>query len=120
MPDAERPHLNCVLFHSELVQLAGNHMGVQDAPCPRCGPERRSPANRRRKVLRIWRISPSFATYRCARCDAHGYAREDGAPASDPLELAESQDRGAPLRRRGCRSQAEKSPLALGHPPPDR
>jgi Toprim domain len=83
--------LNYALSHSELVQLAGNHMGVQDAPCPRCGPERRSPANRRRKVLRIWRITPTFATYRCARCDIRGYAREDGAPHPDPLELAEAK-----------------------------
>lgn len=77
--------------HCELVQLAGNRMGVQDVPCPRCGPERRSPTNRRRKVLRIWRISPAFATYRCARCDIHGHVREDGAPTPDPLELAKAK-----------------------------
>jgi Toprim domain len=78
------------LSHIELVHLAGNHIGVQDVPCPRCGPGRRSPSNKRRKVLRIWRVSRSFATYRCARCDIHGYAREDGASAPDPQQLAKA------------------------------
>jgi hypothetical protein len=91
MSDADRAHLNWALSYSELVQAAGDRMGVQDAPCPRCGPDRRSPSNRRRKVLRIWYISPSFATYRCARCGARGYAREDGAPAPDALELAKAK-----------------------------
>jgi hypothetical protein len=47
--------------------------------------------NQRRKVLRVWRVSPTFITYRCARCDLHGYAREDGAPAPDPAALAKAR-----------------------------
>jgi hypothetical protein len=69
-------------------QLAGDRLGVADVPCPSCGPDRRSRGNQRRKVLRLWRVSPTFLTYRCARCDLHGYAREDGASAPDPAALA--------------------------------
>jgi hypothetical protein len=56
-----------------------------------CGPEKRTPVNQRRKVLRVWRITPTFATYRCARCDIQGYAREEGAAAPDPVELAKAK-----------------------------
>jgi hypothetical protein len=71
-----------------ISQIAGHRTGVTDIACPSCGPDRRTPANQRRKVLRVWRVSPSFVTYRCARCDLHGYAREDGAPAPEPAALA--------------------------------
>jgi hypothetical protein len=47
--------------------------------------------NQRRKVLRVWRITPTFATYRCARCDLQGYAREDGAAAPDSVELEKAK-----------------------------
>jgi hypothetical protein len=74
-----------------IFQLAGHRTGVLDVSCPSCGPDRRTAANQRRKVLRLWRVSPSFLTYRCARCDLHGYAREDGAPAPDPVALAKAK-----------------------------
>jgi hypothetical protein len=80
-----------VISYSQLLQLAGHHIGEYDVPCPVCGPDRRAPINQRRKVLRVWRITPTFATYRCARCDVHGYAREDGAPAPAPAELAKAK-----------------------------
>jgi hypothetical protein len=51
--------------------------GAIDVPCPICGPERRSPINRRRKVLRVWRLEPGFATFHCARCGEGGYVRDD-------------------------------------------
>src|SRR5215472_4089238 len=51
--------------------------GVIDVACPLCGPERRSPLNRRRKVLRVWRVEPGFATFHCARCGEGGYVRDD-------------------------------------------
>jgi len=49
-------------------------LGVHDLPCPLCGPQRRSPANRRRRVLRIWR-EIGFTTWLCARCNDKGHAR---------------------------------------------
>jgi hypothetical protein len=79
------------LDYATLLRLAGNRMGKHDAACPSCGPGRRSPAKQRRKVLRVWRITSTFLTYRCARCDLHGYARADGAPAPNPVELAKVQ-----------------------------
>src|SRR5437016_1233371 len=74
------PRQGQVISYPQLLQLTGQHLGEYDVPCPVCGPERRSAVNRRRTVLRVWRITPTFATYRCARCDVQGYAREDGAP----------------------------------------
>src|SRR5947209_7291723 len=44
-----------------------------------------------RPLFSAWRVSPSFVTYRCARCDIHGYAREDGAPVPDPAVLAKAK-----------------------------
>src|SRR5207245_6456837 len=38
-----------------------------------------SPINRKRPVLRIWRNSPEFLSYSCARCGAHGFARSNDA-----------------------------------------
>lgn len=75
------------ISYRNLVHLAGQRLGACDVPCPVCGPARRSPANRRRRVLRVWRITPSFATYRCARCDLKGYAREDGAPPPEQRDI---------------------------------
>jgi Toprim domain-containing protein len=63
-------------------------IGVLDVPCPLCGPERRSAINRRRKVLRIWRLEPDFATFHCARCGERGHVRNDGFSTSRPKDLA--------------------------------
>ena len=79
------------LNYKEILQLAGSQEGAIDIACPDCGPGRRSPANRGRKVLRVWRVSPAFVTYRCARCDVHGHSREDGAPSPDPVQLAKAR-----------------------------
>ena len=65
------------LSYDDLTDLAG-HRTITDVPCPLCGPGRRSPANRKRKVLRIWRTEHGFASYCCARCGASGYALANG------------------------------------------
>ncbi len=75
----------------DIDRVTAGKIGTFDVPCPVCGPERPSGANQKRKVLRIWRIDPAFATYRCARCDLHGYAREDGAPRPDAAEIAKAR-----------------------------
>jgi len=79
-----------IIPYSQLLEFAGA-IGVHDVACPICGPERRSAVNRRRKVLRIWRTTSDFATYRCARCDASGFARADGARALDRSALAKAR-----------------------------
>jgi Toprim domain len=68
-----------------LDQLIGRQIGVLDVPCPLCGPDRRHPLNRCRKVMRIWRHDPGFASYHCVRCGASDYARQDCA-ASRPFD----------------------------------
>lgn len=76
------------LSFDHLSTLTGHSYGTFDRPCPVCGPERQSVANRKRPVLRIWRDADDFLRYRCARCDAQGYAREDGQPKAtrQPIE----------------------------------
>jgi hypothetical protein len=51
----------------------------RDVACPLCGPDRRDPRNRRRKVLRVWHPKPGLATYNCKRCGAHGRADGEGS-----------------------------------------
>jgi Toprim domain len=55
-----------------------------DAVCPSCGPLRRSPSNRTRKVLRIWDNGDDFMSYTCARCGDSGYAKAEGSARSAP------------------------------------
>src|SRR5438552_4507323 len=43
-----------------LQQFARHCLGTHDVPCPVCGPERRSPINQRRKVLRVWQVTSTF------------------------------------------------------------
>jgi Toprim domain-containing protein len=75
----------------EIDCLTGGKIGTFDIACPVCGPQRNSHANRIRKVLRMWRITGDFATYRCARCDLHGYACDHAAPKPDIAELAKAR-----------------------------
>ena len=65
------------ISYDQLAELAGKH-AMADTACPLCGPGRRSPANRKRRVLRIWRTEPGFASYCCAQCGASGYALANG------------------------------------------
>jgi Toprim domain-containing protein len=67
----------CDLTYDHLIDLCNRGFGISDVPCPFCGPGRRDPANRKRRVLRIW-SKPGFATYNCARCQAKGWARDNG------------------------------------------
>ena len=85
------------ISYDELAALAGNH-AMADTACPLCGPGRRSPANRKRRVLRIWHTERGFASYYCARCRERGWARENQVIAAS--------------RSRGVREQTGLRPLA--------
>jgi hypothetical protein len=105
----------------DLVALASGRFGVIDVTCPLCGPTRRYAVNRKRKVLRIWRDSPNFATYHCARCGAHGFDRAEALTAIDrdrPEQLrreAAARDRDhAEEQRRKARWMWSKSRPAPG------
>lgn len=71
--------MTVVISFDQIVDILGNKFGILDIACPKCGPERRGPANQRRKVLRIWRTEEAFATFYCSRCEARGHVRRDGA-----------------------------------------
>src|SRR5260221_5311134 len=73
-----------VISFERLHNITGGKTGVTDAPCPICGLDRRSAANRQRKVFRMWCDSPSFISYRCARCEICGYVHDGSTRAPDP------------------------------------
>ena len=77
----------CRLAFVEIIDLIADGYGNIDVACPECGPSRRSPANQRRKTLRIWREESDFARYYCVRCELKGYARRDDGCA--PIDLTQ-------------------------------
>lgn len=72
--------INATSFSFDALDRLCGNKSMADAPCPACGPSCKSPANQRRKVLRIWH-DDDFITYKCARCEAAGYARASGSTA---------------------------------------
>jgi hypothetical protein len=75
-----------------------------DVACPACGPGRRTPSNRIRKVLRIWDDGGDFITFACQRCGETGYAKPEGArhsaprPRSQPIKTEPTPDKSATAR----------------------
>ncbi len=67
--------------------LTGAKLGIHDIACPHCGPARRSPVNRLRKVMRVWRLNLGFATYHCIRCGKSGYTGDRTAAQPDAVTL---------------------------------
>jgi hypothetical protein len=62
-------------------------IGTFDVACPFCGPQRRHALNRRRKVMRIWRSDPYFASWHCERCGISGHSRDKDAPKVNDAEV---------------------------------
>src|SRR5947208_315249 len=94
-------------------QLTGGRLGRFDVACPACGPDRRSPMNRRRRVLRIWRDDPHFATFHCCRCGTSGFARDDSTRADiDPQRIAKLKAEAAARDQHHAKRQHQKA-LAL-------
>ena len=105
------------ISYDELAALAGNH-AMADTACPLCGPGRRSPANRKRRVLRIWHTEPGFASYCCARCRERGWARENQVIAASRPRGVREQTGLRPLaqlapHRTADRENAKRSKVAL-------
>lgn len=78
-----------------LRALTAGKVGIADVACPLCGPKARAGANQRRKVLRIW-DDGEFVTYKCARCDESGWAKDRSAnsttrPAQPKAETSPRQ-----------------------------
>jgi hypothetical protein len=91
-----------------ISSLTGGFDGTYDVACPLCGPDRRSPANRRRKVLRIW-IVDGFSTYCCQRCGEHGYVRDQTAARPDPEVLARIRAEAAERERAAAAERLSKA-----------
>lgn len=72
-------------------RLTGAQLGTFDVMCPLCSPDRRSPVNRVRKVLRVWRTDRGFATWCCARCGTRGYASDHVARKRDLHALGKAR-----------------------------
>jgi hypothetical protein len=85
-----------VLDLDHIEREFGVCLGTYDIPCPSCGPLRRSRINQRRKVLRVWRLEPTFASYHCARCGEGGFVRNGHATVhADPVALARAKQEAA-------------------------
>jgi hypothetical protein len=98
-PGPSQPDLGAPTLDLALVDhLTGGRLGRFDVPCPACGPWRRATANRQRRVLRIWRLDPSFSGYHCARCGARGHVRT-GAVRLDPVALAMAREEAVARER---------------------
>jgi len=89
--------------------LTGGRLGRHDVLCPFCGPVRRSPANQRRRVLRIWRIDPDFASYHCARCGEKGFARNPTGSTPDPAALERARVEAAARERDAAAERLSKA-----------
>jgi hypothetical protein len=115
--------MNAALDLRTIDELTHGRLGKFDVACPICSPTRK-PANRRKRVLRIWRLDPGFATYSCAHCFEHGYARDGTAAARiDPVRLervrreAAERERDATAERLGkARRMWRASREATGTP----
>jgi hypothetical protein len=79
--------MTAALPYAELMLLTGGRVGRHDVPCPVCGPERRSPVNRSRKVMRLWQDS-DFCSFHCARCGAKGFATAGERRTADEQKLS--------------------------------
>jgi hypothetical protein len=79
------------LSFEQLWDITRGRYGVTDAPCPICGPDRRSPVNRQRAVLRIWCDDPDLLTYHCSRCPVSGYAVTGGEVSPSARTISPSE-----------------------------
>jgi len=97
----------------DIAAVTGASLGEFDAACPVCGPDRRRPANRQRKVLRVWRPEPDYATYYCARCGSRGWAKpEQGGPARPRGDLLRAFDPVKVDRAKEAREAARRAAWA--------
>jgi hypothetical protein len=87
----------------DILDLTRGRSGKHDVACPACGPEK-SRRGFKRTVLRIWQDDPKFATYHCARCGIHGFARDGDTSPVDIVRIrvrkAEAEKRDAEERQR--------------------
>jgi hypothetical protein len=75
-----------------------------DAACPGCGPEHQG-ASAARKVLRLFRLQNQGVSFKCARCEEHGYVLPNQQRPLDPGELRAIRERQQRQRQREVRQR---------------
>jgi hypothetical protein len=98
------------LSYSVLSELCDSNLGTRDVPCPFCGPDRRAPGNRKRRVFRVWHSEPGFASFHCVRCGERGWANEGsfkvaGANKLQELRLAVADRHREHAARQGIKAR---------------
>ena len=74
-------------------------------PCPHCGPHRRDPANRKRKVLGVWKHTDGTETMWCIRCGYNDQSASTGHIEPAPSEPKLRADNGQLASRIWARRQ---------------
>jgi hypothetical protein len=90
--------------------LMSGRFGHADAPCPACGPQRRSATNQKRRTMRLWCASLSFITYHCARCGEHGFVSGSDTSTAKRMSSEEVEKIRADIAKR----DAARRLIALG------
>lgn len=92
----------------ELRDLLGGR-NLADTACPACSPYRK-PVNRRKAVLRSWRIDQRLISFYCIHCEASGTVWEDGRPGCiDPEKLAKAQHQREVLHAAAVANSRERA-----------
>ena len=95
---------------SAINELARGRFGAFDAACPLCGPTKRKLPSQHKKVLRIWRLEPTFVTFHCARCGEHGFARDGSSTARrDAAAIARARAEAAERERITAAKRSSKA-----------
>ena len=80
---------------AQIDELTGGKLGTFDAPCPLCSAGRSTAINRRKKVLRVWRVEENFATFHCVHCGERGHVHDRDQATRDPFKLAKARAEAA-------------------------
>lgn len=95
---------------ASIDRLTGGKLGEFRVVCPVCGPSRSTTEKRRRKVLKIWRSKPDFASYACGHCGLGGYAADaDNLTRMDPQKLARLKTEAAERERASSSDRLQKA-----------
>jgi hypothetical protein len=89
-------------------RLTNGRVGIMDTPCPVCSALRR-PANQHKRVFRIWRSDPHFATYHCVHCLERGYAHEGIVKRVDPVTIERVKREAAQRQRLAVAERLSKA-----------
>ena len=98
-----------MLTFDELDPLLGDRSRT-DAPCPQCSPWRKV-FNRKRPVLRLWRMTDHLISYHCVHCEESGVAFDGDAsslrsPDASIMRAVRAKAEDDDVRRRIAHARA--------------